>query len=90
MQLERKTASVNANKDLKPIQSQEQDLNRPWYIGTWAQLEYQDIDSSTKATSNSCVRTVLQIGTTPQQTEDGVARNKDRLYYDFHGEYVVP
>ena len=90
MQLERKTASVNANKDLKPIQSQEQDLNRPWYIGTWAQLEDQDIDRSTKATSNSCVRTVLQIGTTPQQTEDGVARNKDRLYYDFHAEYVVP
>ena len=90
MQLERKIASVNFNKDLKPIQSQEQDLNRPWYIGTWAQLEDQDIDRSTKATSNSCVRTVLQIGTTPQQTEDGVARNKDRLYYDFHGEYVVP
>ena len=90
MQLERKIASVNSHKDLKPNHSQEQDLNRPWYIGTWAQLEDQDIDRSTKATSNSCVRTVLQIGTTPQQTEDGVARNKDRLYNDFHGEYVVP
>ena len=70
MQLERKIASVNSHKDPKPIQSQEQDLNRPWYIGTWAQLEDQDIDRSTKATSNSCVRTILQIGTTPQQTED--------------------
>ena len=65
MQLERKIASVDSNKDLKPIQSQEQDLNRPWYIGTWAQLEDQHIDRSTTATSNSCVRTVLEIGTTP-------------------------
>ena len=71
MHFESTVASVNSHKDLKANHSQEQDLYRPWYIGTWAQVEYQDIDSSTKATSNSCVRTILQIGTTPQQPEDG-------------------